>query len=123
KVAQTIIFDHAASIRTVYRARRDAMLTALNEFMPDGVSWTEPEGGMFVWMTLPQGLDAAELLAQSIAEIRVAFVPGAAFYPDRSGKNTIRLSFSVPPPERVREGIQRLGGLITQAVAALKVNA
>lgn len=123
KVAHRIIFDHAASIRSVYRERRDAMLTALTEFMPDGVTWTRPEGGMFVWVTLPEGLDAADLLAKSISTIRVAFVPGAAFYPDRSGKNTIRLSFSVPPPETVREGIRRLGGLITEAVAACKVGA
>ncbi len=123
RVADKIIFDHAAGIREIYRARRDAMLTALRDFMPAGVTWTQPEGGMFVWMTLPEGLDAADLLARSIAEIRVAFVPGAAFYPDRSGKNTIRLSFSVPPPERIRDGIERLGGLLTQAVNALKLTA
>ncbi len=123
KVADKIIFDHAAGIRSIYRDRRDAMLAAMKDFMPAGVTWTEPEGGMFVWVTLPEGLDAAELLAKAIPEIRVAFVPGAAFYPDRSGKNTIRLSFSVPPPERIREGIKRLGGLLTTAVEALKVKA
>ena len=98
--------------RKHYRQRRDHMLNALARYMPDGVTWTKPEGGMFVWMTLPDHMDGAALLARSIEQIRVAFVPGAAFHADGSGKNTIRLNFSLPDAEAIDTGMQRLGGLI-----------
>ncbi|MEE4346142.1 MAG: PLP-dependent aminotransferase family protein, partial [Paracoccaceae bacterium] len=76
-------FDgHVTRVRALYRARRDAMLSALAQHMPAGVTWTRPEGGMFVWVTLPEGMDGAALLERSLAQERVAFVPGAAFFPD-----------------------------------------
>jgi DNA-binding transcriptional MocR family regulator len=112
EVAKDIIADHAEVLRGVYRARRDAMLAALEKYMPAGLHWTRPEGGMFVWMTLPEGLDGAELLAESIEKERVAFVPGSAFYPDRSVRNTIRFAFSLSTPEKIDIGIRRLAGLI-----------
>lgn len=112
------VFDrHVTMLRRAYKERRDAMLGALDEFFPKTVSWTRPEGGMFVWLDLPKGLNSTTLLERAIREIRVAFVPGAAFFPDRSGANTIRLSFSVNQPERTREGIRRLAGLIENAIA------
>jgi DNA-binding transcriptional MocR family regulator len=107
------IFDaHVAKIRAAYRARRDAMLAALAEHMPAGVEWTRPEGGMFIWITLPKTMDGAELLAKSLKTQRVAFVPGAAFFADGSGRNTIRLSFSRADEATITEGIKRLGALL-----------
>ena len=106
-------FDgHVARVRALYRGRRDAMLAALGRHMPAGVTWTRPEGGMFVWVTLPEGMDGAALLERSLARDKVAFVPGAAFYPDGSGRNTIRLNFSSPTEGMIEEGLSRLGRLI-----------
>jgi DNA-binding transcriptional MocR family regulator len=102
-------------VREVYKERRDAMLRALEKYMPKGVAWTKPEGGMFIWMTLPEGIDGEKLLDRAVKESKVAFVPGAAFYPDRSGRNTIRLSFSLNEPSVVEEGIKRLGELLRKA--------
>lgn len=113
-VAGRIFDDHVAKIREAYRARRDAMLAALAAHMPDGVEWTRPEGGMFVWITLPKGMDGAELLAKSLQSQKVAFVPGSAFFADGSGRNTIRLSFSRVDEATISEGIKRLGALLRQ---------
>ena len=112
EVASQILEPHTAHIRTVYKERRDAMLKALAAYMPKNVSWTKPEGGMFIWMTLPEHIEGAELLKRAINEARVAFVPGAAFFPDRSGKNTLRLSFSLNDPAVIDEGIKRLASLL-----------
>jgi DNA-binding transcriptional MocR family regulator len=106
-------FDaHVGLLRQTYMARRDALLTALAREMPEGVTWTKPEGGMFVWVTLPAHLDGAELLAQSIRTERVAFVPGRAFFADGSNGNTLRLSFSCANEAGIAEGMKRLGRLI-----------
>jgi hypothetical protein len=101
--------------RPHYRGRRDAMLAALEAHMPAGVSWTRPEGGLFVWLTLPERIDSTALLKPAVDEMSVAFVPGGAFFPDGSGRNTARLSYSLPPGVTIREGIARLGALIRQA--------
>jgi DNA-binding transcriptional MocR family regulator len=102
----------AAKAKPIYKARRDAMLKALDAYMPKTVTWTKPEGGFFVWMTLPEHIDGAKLLARAIEEAKVAFVPGEAFFATRAHKNNIRLSFSVTPPEQIEEGIKRLGELL-----------
>ncbi len=112
EIASTIMEPHTAKTREIYKTRRDAMLAALEKYMPQGVTWTKPEGGMFVWMTLPERFDGAELLKLSIERARVAFVPGYAFFPDRSGRNTIRLNFSLCEPAQIEEGIKRLALLI-----------
>jgi DNA-binding transcriptional MocR family regulator len=112
KVASTIFEAHVATLRATYMARRDHLLAALAREMPQGVSWTQPEGGMFVWVTLPAGLDGADLLAQSLKTERVAFVPGRAFYADGSNGNTLRLSFSCANEAQIDEGMKRLGRLI-----------
>nr|WP_281435156.1 PLP-dependent aminotransferase family protein [Rhizobium lemnae] len=114
-VAERIFDDQVAKIGAAYSARRDAMLAALDKYMPVGTSWTKPEGGMFIWVTLPKGLDGAQLLARSIETEKVAFVPGQAFFADRSGENTLRLSFSCANEQMIEEGIQRLGRLIRSA--------
>ncbi|GAA4222258.1 PLP-dependent aminotransferase family protein [Sagittula marina] len=112
RVARELFDTHVAKLRQVYSARRDAMLDALDRHMPEGVTWTRPEGGMFVWVTLPERMDAAEVLAQSLSSERVAFVPGGAFHADGSGRNTLRLSFSCASEAQIAEGMERLGRLL-----------
>lgn len=112
KVAAAIFDAHVARLRATYMARRDHLLAALAREMPAGVEWTRPEGGMFVWVTLPAGMDGAELLAQSLRTERVAFVPGRAFFADGSNGNTLRLSFSCANEAQIDEGMKRLGRLI-----------
>lgn len=112
KVAATLFDTHVATLRHTYMARRDHLLAALTREMPEGVTWTRPEGGMFVWVTLPTGMDGAALLAQSLQSERVAFVPGRAFFADGSNGNTLRLSFSCADERQIDEGMKRLGRLI-----------
>lgn len=116
-VASEIYDRQIGRILPAYRTRRDAMLKALEAHFPKGCRWTRPGGGMFVWAELPERIDGARLLARAIREARVAFVPGAAFFPDRSGRNTIRLSFSTSKPERIETGIQRLAETIDRELA------
>ena len=107
-------FDIDASIARicgVYRRRRDAMLRAIESSFPPGVSWTRPRGGLFVWATLPEGVNAREALARAL-EQDVAFVPGGSFFPNGGHENTLRLNFSNMPEERITEGITRLGGVL-----------
>jgi len=106
---------HVRLIREVYRERRDAMLMALAKHFPAGVHWTAPHGGLFLWVTLPEPMDAAEILKAAIDE-RVAFVPGASFFPDGSGQNTFRLNFSNATPAKIDEGMRRLGGVLHRAL-------
>ncbi len=109
-------FDgQVARARTHYRARRDAMLHALAAAAVPGMTWTRPEGGLFVWVTLPDSIDAADLLPRAIEEAGVAFVPGGAFFTDGSGRNTLRLSYSLAGEDQIRAGIAKLGALITAA--------
>ena len=103
--------QHIPTIRQLYGNQCQCMLDAMKEHFPAGVSWTEPEGGMFIWVTLPQQIDAMKLLEQSLAA-KVAFVPGAPFYANDPASNTLRLSFVTVPPERINEGIAILGKLI-----------
>lgn len=116
-VAERHFEAQVAKIKAAYSARRDAMLAALDRYMPSGTVWTRPEGGMFIWVTLPDGMDGAELLERSIRTEKVAFVPGQAFFADRSGANTLRLSFSCANEEMIEEGIKRLGRLIGGVLA------
>ena len=92
------------------------MLNALSRYMPDGVAWTRPTGGMFVWVTLPHHLDGAALLSLSLREEGVAFVPGAAFFADGGSGNAMRLNYSLQSEQAIVEGMRRLGGLVTRQV-------
>jgi DNA-binding transcriptional MocR family regulator len=112
EVATAVFDDQVERVRGAYQARRDAMLDALERLMPVGVTWRKPEGGMFIWLTLPEHIDGKDLLARSIREARVAFVPGGAFFADGSGANSIRLSFSLAEPDAIETGISRLGRLL-----------
>ncbi|NTV63006.1 MAG: PLP-dependent aminotransferase family protein [Oscillochloris sp.] len=102
---------HMPVLREVYGQRRNVMLGALEAGMPVGVRWTRPAGGMFLWLTLPDGWDAAELLGRAIG-YQVAFVPGRTFYPANDVTNTLRLNFSYSPPELIRTGIARLAEVV-----------
>jgi 2-aminoadipate transaminase len=102
---------HVRLIRRVYGERRDAMLRALARHFPPQVRWTRPQGGLFLWVTLPEGLDSAVLLEEALAE-KVAFVPGKPFSPGGGGARNFRLNFSYCTPERIEEGIRRLGRLL-----------
>ncbi|WP_176085793.1 PLP-dependent aminotransferase family protein [Martelella sp. HB161492] len=118
RVAESYFNAQAEKIGKVYKERRDAMLASLARHMPAGVTWTRPEGGMFVWITLPETMDAAALLQLSLKTAKVAFVPGQAFYADGTGANHMRLSFSCAEPAMIDEGIGRLGSLLSNQLSA-----
>jgi 2-aminoadipate transaminase len=103
--------EQIKDFRELYRDRRDAALDAMDKLMPPGCTWTRPGGGFFVWLRLPDGVDAKAMLPRAIAA-RVAFVPGTGFYADGSGTEYARLSYCFPPPERIREGVRRLASVI-----------
>jgi len=98
------------TFRGVYRERRDAMLAALTDYLPD-LSWTHPAGGFYVWVTLPGNLDSKSMLPRAVKEL-VAYTPGTAFYADGNGRNKMRLSFCYPTPDFIREGVRRLSTVI-----------
>jgi DNA-binding transcriptional MocR family regulator len=102
--------------REIYRERRDALLDALHDLMPAGTTWTRPTGGLFIWATLPEGLDSKAMMPRAIAA-RVAYVPGTGFYADGTGRENMRLNFSFSSPERLREGVRRLSGVMEQELA------
>ena len=102
------IDEHVRTIRRVYRERRDVMLAAMEEFFPQEVTWTRPQGGLFLWVTLPEGMDCDRLFKAAVDQ-NVAFVPGYCFYPDEAdGFRNFRLNFSSSKPDAIREGIRRL---------------
>lgn len=110
------LYDFEANIQKiidVYRRRRDAMLAAMAAHLPAGVTYTHPQGGLFIWVELPAEIKAVDLLQQCLAK-RVAFVPGDSFFPDRKVENTFRLNFSNMPEERIWEGIGRLAATIKE---------
>ncbi len=106
-----LLQDHIHKMIRVYREKRDLMLRTLTQYMPKGVTWTYPEGGLFLWLTLPQQLDAAQLLPKAI-ENKVAYVAGVDFYPDCNVFNDMRLNFSYSSPEKIVEGLKRLAQTI-----------
>lgn len=108
-----LLLAHVKQIIAVYRAKRDLMLKTLAELMPNGVSWTRPEGGLFLWLTLPKHLNATELLPKAI-ENKVAFVAGVDFYPQGNVFNDMRLNFSYSTPEQIVEGLKRLAQTIKE---------
>ncbi len=130
---QAIIAEFAArgllgkvidKVKGIYREKRDLMLAALDEHMPDlpGLSWTRPEGGLFLWVRLPDGFDAEQLFYEAL-EQNVAFVVGTAFHCDGGGQNAMRLNFSYPSKENIVEGMKRLGNVIANHKAASKEGA
>ena len=108
-----LLLAHVDHIIDAYREKRDLMLRKLEEFMPKEVSWTRPEGGLFLWLTLPKHMDAAKLLAKAI-ENKVAYVAGVDFYPAADVLNDMRLNFSYSSKEQIVEGLKRLAQTIKE---------
>lgn len=106
--------DQVKQFRTLYSERLRAMLSALDDYMPAGTTWTKPGGGLFVWASLPEGLHSKQMLPQAVAQ-RVAYVPGTGFYADGDGAAQMRLNFSFPTSQRIREGVRRLAGVVGSA--------
>ncbi len=117
-LASGMLPAHVAATRARYRVQRDAMAAALQAHLPNqgpaGVHWQVPQGGMFFWLTLPEGMDATALLPKAVAA-GVAFVPGSTFFPEGGHGNTLRLSFVTVPPARIAEGIAALAGVLRAA--------
>lgn len=111
--------EQIGTFRDVYREKADTMLGALDAEMPPGVSWTTPLGAFYVWMTVPAGIDTSDLLAKAIQH-RVAYVPGRGFYADGTGGDQLRLCFSQPSPERIREGVTRFAELVTDELELVR---
>ncbi|MFJ4102686.1 aminotransferase-like domain-containing protein [Amycolatopsis japonica] len=99
------------TFRENYRERRDAILSALEQHMPAGCSWTKPDGGFYVWMTVPEGVDTKAMLPRAVTA-RVAYASGTGFYADGFGSRQLRLSYCYPTPERIREGVRRLAAVL-----------
>lgn len=113
-----VLRQHVSRIREVYRERRDAMVEALEEYMPAGVRWTRPMGGLFLWVRTPEGIDTREFLHRA-TEAKVAYVPGFAFYPEgEGGAHAMRLNFSNAKPDLIRTGIERLGRAMKEVLSA-----
>ena len=104
--------SNLATLVDTYRSRRDVMLEALGEHFPSSATWTRPAGGFYVWVTMPAWLDTRGMLAAAV-ERRVAYVPGTAFYPDGRGQNQMRLAYCYPTEDQIREGVARLGALLS----------
>lgn len=120
EVLKTGMLDsHIASVCDLYGKHCAAMLDALSRHMPEGVRWSRPEGGMFIWVELPAAIDTMALLEEAVAR-NVAFVPGAPFYAITPRNNTLRLAFVTVPPQKIEEGIARLGELVASHLRALQ---
>ena len=103
--------DHVEKIKAVYVKRRDCMLKAMEEYFPEGVTWTHPEGCLFTWVTLPDYMNAKDLQMKCLDK-KVAFVPGGGFFPNGGHENTLRMNYSCMPEEKITEGIKRIGEVI-----------
>ena len=107
--------DHILTMGTVYKERRDAMLQAFEDFMPEGTTWTRPQGGLFLWLRLPEGCNATQLFPIAVEE-KVAYVPGEPFFPNGGPLNTMRLNFSACNPETIRTGVERLARMVRRCI-------
>jgi len=108
RVAQDGFAEHVSRVCATYSARRDAMLAALRRHMPETVTWTNPEGGLFIWLTLPDDVDTTPALTTAIEEFKVAYVPGQLSFANGLGRNTCRLSFATVDAAHIERGIRRL---------------
>ena len=111
---------HIETVKKVYKSKKDVMITALEKHMPEGVTWTKPEGGLFLWVRLPEKMDADKMFYDAVKE-NVAYVIGSAFHADGSGKNTMRLNFSYPTEEQIEEGIKRLANTVKKTMGLTQV--
>lgn len=119
-LASGLLKTHLPEVRAIYREHSFDMQQALSEFMPKdpGISWTRPEGGMFIWLTLPKPIDTFAMLPKAL-RMKLLYVPGFAFYPNSPEQNHIRLSFVTVPKEKTIEGVQRLAALVSDELRRL----
>ncbi|MEM4509551.1 MAG: PLP-dependent aminotransferase family protein [Pyrobaculum sp.] len=110
-----IVLKNLPHVRELYKRKRDAMLAAMETYMPPGVEWTRPSGGMFIWVQTPPHIDTRELLKVAVTQYKVAFIPGAGFFVEDPPRNTMRLNFTYPTFEQINEGIRRLSMAIKSA--------
>ena len=111
-LARGTLLQRLPGVVALYRRKCEVMIETLRAEMPLGVSWTKPEGGLFLWVRLPEGFDAGAMVQAAVQEEGVAYVPGQAFHCDGSGRNTMRLNFSYPSEQEIREGITRLARMV-----------
>lgn len=109
--------EHVKELVKVYRSRRDTMIDALGAEMPEGITWTDPQGGFFVWLTLPEGMDSVAIQPEAAAH-GVDYMPGTVFYPDQQGRRNIRLAYSFTDEETIRRGVKILAGILREYVPA-----
>lgn len=114
-LSQGMLEPHLEAVCADYKNKRDVMLQAMREFFPKGITWTEPEGGLFLWVELPKHLSAKDLLPKAIDQ-KVAYVYGQPFFPSGEGENTLRLNYCNAAPEKIKEGIKRLGKLFEEYI-------
>ena len=115
-ISKGYLDKHIPKVIELYKGKRDLMLDMMDDYFPDGVEWTKPDGGMFLWVRLPDGMDAGAMFNRAI-ENKVAYVIGSAFFPNRDHKNTFRLNFTYPTDEQIKEGIKRLGKVIKEEMS------
>ena len=110
---------HVEKIKEVYGKRRTIILDAMDEYFPEGIKFTRTDGGLFTWVTLPEGIDAAQLMKDVVLPNNVAYVPGEPFYPNGGNANHFRMNYSCMPEDKIVEGVKRLGKALHEAMAAL----
>lgn len=110
---------HVEKIKEVYGKRRTIMLDAMDEYFPEGIKFTRTDGGLFTWVTLPEGIDAAQLMKDVVLPNNVAYVPGEPFYPNGGNANHFRMNYSCMPEDKIVEGVKRLGKALHEAIASL----
>lgn len=111
--------EQIAVFTDTYRERRDALINTLEVLMPNGTTWTKPDGGFFTWLTLPEGFDSRAMLPRAVTAL-VAYVPGTGFYVDGRGARELRLSFCYPTPERIKEGVRRFASVVEQELQLIE---
>ncbi len=114
-IADNDVEAHIAKIIDIYSKRKDVMVNSMKEFFPEGVTFTNPEGGLFLWVVLPEYMNARDLAVKALDE-KVAYVPGGAFFADNVKENCFRCNYSCMPEDKIREGVKRLGKVITEAM-------
>jgi 2-aminoadipate transaminase len=118
-IHHNILFPHIEDIIRLYKAKRDMMLKALEQYFPPEARWTHPRGGLFLWIDMPENIDTVALLKKAVKN-QVAYVPGAPFFPNGGGRNTLRLNFSYARDTEIAEGIARLGEVIKEEMRSAK---
>lgn len=109
---------HVEKIKAVYRRRRDLMMDSMKKYFPEDVTWTHPTGGLFTWVVVPESIDTQIMLDKSLKTIKVAYVPGASFFPNGGVNNTMRINFSTMADNLIVEGIKRLGTLLKEEISS-----